>query len=50
MITHNTLKTLHHSLYFTIYGIVKYIPSPIGDLLRFGILKLTSMMKDGQPN
>ena len=26
---------LIHGIYFTIYGIVKYIPSPIGDYLRF---------------
>lgn len=29
-----------HALFFTLYGVVKYIPSPIGDYLRYGVLKL----------
>lgn len=28
-----------HGVYFTLYGIVKYIPSPIGDVLRYLISK-----------
>lgn len=29
-----------HGLYFNLYGLVKYIPSPIGDLLRHLIVKI----------
>lgn len=31
---------LIHFLFFTIYGIVKYLPPPLGDWLRYGVLKL----------
>ena len=31
---------LIHGVYFLVYGIVKYIPSPIGDYLRKWVLKL----------
>ena len=30
---------LIHGIYFALYGIVKYIPSPIGDVLRYWISK-----------
>jgi acetyltransferase-like isoleucine patch superfamily enzyme len=30
---------LVHGIFFTIYGLVKYFPSPIGDLLRYWIAK-----------
>jgi acetyltransferase-like isoleucine patch superfamily enzyme len=33
-------KLIYYSVYFTIYGLVKYIPPPIGDFLRYLILKL----------
>lgn len=26
--------------YFTLYGIVKYLPPPVGNVLRFGVLKI----------
>lgn len=28
-----------HGIYFTLYGVVKYLPSPIGDVLRYTISK-----------
>ncbi|MGA2667128.1 MAG: acyltransferase [Patescibacteria group bacterium] len=31
---------LFHGLFFFIYGLVKYFPSPLGDYLRFVLLKL----------
>jgi acetyltransferase-like isoleucine patch superfamily enzyme len=33
-------KILYHSGYFTIYGLVKYLPPPIGDFFRFIVLKI----------
>ena len=30
---------LIHGIYFALYGVVKYIPSPIGDILRYLISK-----------
>lgn len=33
------LDYLLHGLYFTFYGLVKYIPSPIGDVLRYWFTK-----------
>lgn len=30
---------LIHGIYFTLYGIVKYIPSPVGDILRYLVSK-----------
>lgn len=32
-------KLCKYAIYFTLYGIVKYIPSPIGDYLRYFVLK-----------
>ncbi len=32
--------TLAHGIYLGLYGIAKYIPSPIGDFLRNGVLRL----------
>jgi acetyltransferase-like isoleucine patch superfamily enzyme len=28
-----------HGIFFTLYGLVKYLPSPIGDILRYWIAK-----------
>lgn len=28
-----------HGIFFTLYGLVKYIPSPIGDILRYIVIK-----------
>ena len=28
-----------HGLFFTFYGLVKYIPSPLGDILRYVFAK-----------
>ena len=36
-----------HGIYFTIYGLVKYIPSPIGDLFRKIILKVFLKESEG---
>ena len=33
------LDYLLHGIYFTVYGLVKYIPSPIGDFLRYWCTK-----------
>ncbi len=33
------LDILIHAIFFTIYGMVKYLPSPIGDWMRYGVLK-----------
>lgn len=44
---------LRAGLYFNLYGLVKYLPSPVGDKLRAGVLRLfasriqTSRIKDG---
>lgn len=44
---------LKGGVYFTMYGIVKYVPSPVGDWLRFAVLKLwlikvqSTRIKDG---
>ncbi|UGA54990.1 acyltransferase [Vibrio sp. VB16] len=35
-----------HGIYFLLYGLVKYIPSPIGDLLRWVISKPFLMAKN----
>lgn len=31
---------LRAAAFFTLYGLVKYLPPPIGDVLRYGVLKL----------
>ena len=31
---------IYHGIYITIYGLVKYIPSPIGDIFRSLILRI----------
>jgi acetyltransferase-like isoleucine patch superfamily enzyme len=37
----NIFTVMRAGLFQTVWGIVKYIPSPIGDLFRFSVLKLT---------
>lgn len=32
---------LFHAIYLSIYGVVKYIPSPVGDYLRLLVISLT---------
>ncbi|MFH1326516.1 MAG: acyltransferase [archaeon] len=43
MTTKNQTHTLNdyfvHGIFYTLYGIVKYLPSPIGDWLRFLVVK-----------
>ncbi|UCE37882.1 MAG: acyltransferase [Thermoplasmata archaeon] len=34
-----SIPYVRYGHYFTIYGLVKYIPPPVGDLLRYGVLK-----------
>lgn len=50
----NTLPyLLFNAFYFTLYGVMKYLPSPVGDLLRYLVLKVflkelkTIWIKDG---
>ena len=35
----NTLDYIIHGIYFLIYGIVKYLPSPLGDVGRYVVSK-----------
>ena len=37
--THKVIDFLIHGIFFTIYGMVKYLPAPIGDILRYCIAK-----------
>jgi acetyltransferase-like isoleucine patch superfamily enzyme len=37
---HNFQDYLVHGIFFTLYGIVKYLPSPIGDWLRYLVVKI----------
>lgn len=37
--TNSYLDYFLHGVYFTTYGLVKYIPSPIGDVLRYWFTK-----------
>lgn len=49
----NALYLFFNASYFTLYGLVKYIPAPFGDLLRYLVLKFflrklkTLWIKDG---
>lgn len=38
---------LFHAIYLTLYGIVKYIPSPIGDYLRVLVINMTGCKVSG---
>lgn len=50
---HSKVYLLKSALYFMLYGLVKYIPSPVGDFIRWIVLKCfikklqTMWIKDG---
>lgn len=37
---YSVVTYLRAGVFFTLYGLVKYLPPPLGDVLRFGVLKL----------
>ena len=51
--THSFLYLIKSAIFFFIYGIFKYIPTPVGDICRYAVLKLflkeikTCWIKDG---